>query len=112
MSRNANWLVNISEQMCFACQAIRKGSGSFFWKRWPPANRLSRYVRRRCRKWCSTAALVERDNAEALAAAIETMYFDSELRMRLGAQGLQAVQQFAMKRVAQSFLKTVSGLVA
>ena len=30
--------------------------------------------------------LVEPDNAEALAAAIETLYFDAELRMRLGVQ--------------------------
>ena len=41
--------------------------------------------------------LVEPDNAEALAAAIETLYFDTGLRMRLGAEGLQAVQQFEMQ---------------
>jgi glycosyltransferase involved in cell wall biosynthesis len=56
--------------------------------------------------------LVEPDNAEALAAAIETLYFDSGLRMRLGADGLQAVQQFEMQRVALSFLNTVSRLLA
>ena len=56
--------------------------------------------------------LVEPDNAEALAAAIETLYFDSELRMRLGAQGLQAVQQFEMRRVARSFLSSISRLCA
>ena len=49
--------------------------------------------------------LVEPDNAEALAAAIETLYFDAGLRMRLGAEGLQAVQHFEMKRVALSFLE-------
>jgi glycosyltransferase involved in cell wall biosynthesis len=56
--------------------------------------------------------LVEPDNAEALAAAIETLYFDSGLRMRLGTEGLQAVQQFEMKRVALLFLNTVSRLLA
>ena len=60
----------------------------------------------------SHGCLVEPDNAEALAAAIETLYFDSELRMRLGAQGLQAVRQFEMRRVARSFLSTISRLCA
>ena len=55
--------------------------------------------------------LVEPDSAEALAAAIEKLYFDTELRMRLGSEGLQAVQQFAMRRVALSFLETVSHLL-
>jgi hypothetical protein len=32
--------------------------------------------------------------------------------MRLGADGLQAVQQFEMKRVALLFLNTVSRLLA
>jgi glycosyltransferase involved in cell wall biosynthesis len=55
--------------------------------------------------------LVEPDSAEALAAAIETLYFDTELRMRLGMEGLQTVQHFAMKRVALSFLEAISHLV-
>jgi glycosyltransferase involved in cell wall biosynthesis len=55
--------------------------------------------------------LVEPNNAEALAAAIETLYFDAGLRRRLGAGGLQAVQQFEMQRVALSFLNTVSRLL-
>ena len=55
--------------------------------------------------------LVEPESAEALAAAIETLYSDAELRMRLSADGLQAVQQFAMERVALSFLETVSCLL-
>jgi glycosyltransferase involved in cell wall biosynthesis len=56
--------------------------------------------------------LVEPGNAEALADAIESLYFDAELRTRLGVEGLQAVQQFAMKRVSLSFLETVSPLLA
>ena len=60
----------------------------------------------------SHGRLVEPDNAEALAAAIETLYFDSELRMRLGAEGLQAVRQFEMRRVARSFLSSISRLCA
>lgn len=55
--------------------------------------------------------LVEPESAEDLAAAIDTLYSDAELRMRLSAEGLQVVQQFAMKRVALSFLETVSGLL-
>jgi glycosyltransferase involved in cell wall biosynthesis len=55
--------------------------------------------------------LIEPDSAEALAAAIEQLYFDTELRTRLGFEGLQAVQQFAMQRVALSFLETVSRLL-
>jgi glycosyltransferase involved in cell wall biosynthesis len=55
--------------------------------------------------------LVEPDDAEALAAAIETLYLDAELRVRLGAESLRAVQHFEMKRVALSFLNTVSRLV-
>jgi glycosyltransferase involved in cell wall biosynthesis len=56
--------------------------------------------------------LVEPESAEALAAAIETLYSDAELRTDLSASGLQTVQQFAMKRVALSFLETVSCLLA
>jgi glycosyltransferase involved in cell wall biosynthesis len=55
--------------------------------------------------------LVEPDNPEALAAAIETLYLNAGLRMRLGAEGLRTVQRFEMKRVALSFLNTVSGLI-
>jgi glycosyltransferase involved in cell wall biosynthesis len=55
--------------------------------------------------------LIEPDSAEALVAAIEQLYFDTELRTRLGFEGLQAVQQFAMQRVALSFLETVSRLL-
>ena len=60
----------------------------------------------------SHGLLVEPGNAEALADAIEKLYFDAELRTRLGDKGLQAVQQFAMKRVSLSFLETVSRLLA
>ena len=56
--------------------------------------------------------LVEPDNAEALAAAIEMLYLDAGLRNRLGIEGLEAVQQFEMERVALLFLNTVSRLVA
>jgi glycosyltransferase involved in cell wall biosynthesis len=56
--------------------------------------------------------LVEPGDAEALAAAIETLYSDAELRMRLGTDGLQAVQEFEMERVSRSFLDTLSGLQA
>ena len=55
--------------------------------------------------------LIEPDSAEALAAAIEKLYFDTELRMRLGMEGLQTVQHFAMKRVALSFLEAISHLL-
>jgi hypothetical protein len=44
--------------------------------------------------------LVEPESDEALTAAIETLYSDAELRMLLSADGLQAVQQSAMERVA------------
>jgi glycosyltransferase involved in cell wall biosynthesis len=54
--------------------------------------------------------LVEPDNAEALAAAIETLYLNAGLRTRLSAEGLRAVQQFEMKRVALSFWNAVSHL--
>jgi len=60
----------------------------------------------------SHGRLVEPGNAEALADAIEKLYFDAELRTRLGDKGLQAVQQFAMKRVSLSFLEAVSRLLA
>ena len=55
--------------------------------------------------------LVEPDNAEALAAAIETLYLNAGLRMRLSTEGLRAVQQFEMKRVPLSFLNGVSRLL-
>jgi glycosyltransferase involved in cell wall biosynthesis len=55
--------------------------------------------------------LVEPNNAEALAAAIETLYIDAGLRRRLGIEGLQAVKQFEMERVALLFLNTVSRLL-
>lgn len=59
----------------------------------------------------SHGRLVEPGNAEALADAIETLYFDAELRTSLGVQGLQTVQQFEMKRVSRAFYETVSCLL-
>jgi glycosyltransferase involved in cell wall biosynthesis len=56
--------------------------------------------------------LVEPGNAEALADAIEMLYFDAGLRNRLGAEGLQRVEQYEMRRVALSFLNAVSRLLA
>lgn len=56
--------------------------------------------------------LVEPGSAEALAVAIQKLYFDTGLRMRLGMEGLQTVQHFAMKRVALSFLEAASRLIA
>lgn len=52
--------------------------------------------------------LVEPENAEALAAGIETLYSDAELRMRLGEMGQRSVERFEMKRVARIFLDTIS----
>ncbi len=54
--------------------------------------------------------LVEPGNAEALAAAIEALYSDTEMRMRKGEMGRRVVERFDMKRVAQVFLDTVSRL--
>jgi glycosyltransferase involved in cell wall biosynthesis len=54
--------------------------------------------------------LVEPENAEALAAGIERLYFDTELRRWLGEMGHVSVERFDMLRVAQTFLDTVSRL--
>ena len=49
--------------------------------------------------------LVEPENSEAIAAAINAVYADSELRRRLGAAGKIDVKQYEMKRVAAQFLR-------
>jgi glycosyltransferase involved in cell wall biosynthesis len=54
--------------------------------------------------------LVEPESVEALAAGIETLYSDAELRLRLGEMGQRSVERFEMKRVARMFLDTVSGI--
>ncbi len=51
--------------------------------------------------------LVEPDNPEALAEAILRLYWDSELRERLGACGKLWVANYEMTRVARQFLAAV-----
>ncbi|MFN7992547.1 MAG: glycosyltransferase family 4 protein [Bryobacteraceae bacterium] len=51
--------------------------------------------------------LVEPDNPEALAGGIEQVYRSQELRTRLGATGLQWVEQFDSPQVAGLFLDEV-----
>jgi glycosyltransferase involved in cell wall biosynthesis len=48
--------------------------------------------------------LVDPENEEALADGIERLYSDPSLRMTLGEQGSQFVQQFDGARVAGAFL--------
>jgi glycosyltransferase involved in cell wall biosynthesis len=48
--------------------------------------------------------LVEPENAEALAAAIETLYRSPEQRVAIGAEGLRRVEAFDAPRVARLFL--------
>jgi len=57
------------------------------------------------------AWLVEPNSAEALAAGIEGLYTDSELRARMGTLGRRFVERFEMMRVSQVFLDTVSKLL-
>jgi glycosyltransferase involved in cell wall biosynthesis len=51
--------------------------------------------------------LVEPESAEALAEAIERLYWDSELRGSLGEAGRRHVEQYEMLRVARCFVDTV-----
>ena len=51
------------------------------------------------------------NSAEALAAGIEGLYTDSELRARMGTLGRRFVERFEMMRVSQVFLDTVSKLL-
>lgn len=54
--------------------------------------------------------LVAPGDVEDLAAGIERLYFDSELRDWLGEMGRQSVERFAIHRVAAMFLDVVSAL--
>jgi glycosyltransferase involved in cell wall biosynthesis len=54
------------------------------------------------------AVLVEPDNPEALAAAIEALYRSPETRAALAAAGAQWVEQFDAPRVALRFLEAVA----
>jgi glycosyltransferase involved in cell wall biosynthesis len=53
--------------------------------------------------------LVEPENDDALADAIEKLYGDSHLRTSLAEHGRRDVQRFDMRRVARCFTETVSG---
>ena len=57
------------------------------------------------------ALLVEPDNHKALAAGIETLYRQPDLRRTIAATGLAAVQQFDAPRVARKFLDELEHLV-
>jgi glycosyltransferase involved in cell wall biosynthesis len=57
------------------------------------------------------ALLVEPDSHEALAAGIETLYRQPDLRRTIATTGLAAVQQFDAPRVAQKFLDQLEQLV-
>jgi glycosyltransferase involved in cell wall biosynthesis len=52
--------------------------------------------------------LVEPENHEALADAIEKLYGDSQLRALLADQGRRDVEGYEMRRVARRFMETVS----
>ena len=53
--------------------------------------------------------LVEPESTDALADAIERLYRDSELRTSFAGHGRRDVERFDMRRVARSFMDTVSG---
>jgi glycosyltransferase involved in cell wall biosynthesis len=53
--------------------------------------------------------LVEPENDDALAEAIETLYDDAQLRASLAEHGRRDVEHFDMRRVARCFMETVSG---
>jgi glycosyltransferase involved in cell wall biosynthesis len=55
--------------------------------------------------------LVERDSAEAVAAAIESLYRAPDVRTRLAAEGNTRVEQFDAPRVAALFLNEVRRLL-
>ena len=55
------------------------------------------------------AALVEPDNPEALAAAIETLYRSPERRTAMAAEGTRRVEQFDAPLVARRFLEAAAG---
>jgi glycosyltransferase involved in cell wall biosynthesis len=52
--------------------------------------------------------LVEPENDDALADALAKLYGDSELRALLADQGMRDVENFDTRRVARSFMDTVS----
>jgi glycosyltransferase involved in cell wall biosynthesis len=54
--------------------------------------------------------LVEPENPEALAAAIEELYRSPAKRTELGRTGAQWVEQFDAPRVARLFLEAVRGV--
>jgi glycosyltransferase involved in cell wall biosynthesis len=56
------------------------------------------------------ALLVEPDRYEALAAGIETLYHQPELRRDIAAAGLAAVQRFDALVVARQFLNELERL--
>jgi len=56
------------------------------------------------------ALLVEPDNYQSLAAGIETLYQQPELRHSIAATGAAAVQQFDAPRVARQFLAELEHL--
>jgi glycosyltransferase involved in cell wall biosynthesis len=58
------------------------------------------------------ALLVEPDRFEALAAGIETLYRQPDLRCAIAGAGLAAVQQFDAPAVARQFLAELERLVA
>ncbi len=55
------------------------------------------------------AALVEPDNSEALAAAIEQLYQSPQARQANAAAGAQLVERFDAPRVARLFLEAATG---
>jgi glycosyltransferase involved in cell wall biosynthesis len=56
--------------------------------------------------------LAEPGKAEDLAAGIERLYSDSELRTWLGEMGQRSVERFDVYRVAGMFLDAISGFIS
>ena len=51
--------------------------------------------------------LVEPENEDALADALDSLYRDSQLRMSLSASGRRHVENFEMRRIARRFMEAV-----
>jgi len=93
---------------CFVYPVFRKDLVLSSSKPWRLASRLSRTHAAAMPEVVRHGLLVEPENHDALADAIEKLYEDSQLRALLADQGRQDVESYDMRRVARRFMEIVS----
>jgi len=114
------WLGNLSQERLafeynqadvFCLPSVQEGFGIVFLEAMAAGKPIVAARAAAVPEVVTAGLLVEPDDPEALATALENLCRDRELRQALGAAGRQQVRRYAAPEVARLFLDTVCSLL-